>query len=67
MKKHLCKTQHREKNSYMYQNTIGEDNCYNDFDRSVLFFQWCTGKSIARIAKENRIPYHKVYRCLRNG
>ena len=38
----------------------------NRVDREVLLFQWCTGESIAHLAREYSLPYHRMYRIIKN-
>ncbi|NCB03050.1 MAG: hypothetical protein EOM67_12935 [Spirochaetia bacterium] len=35
-------------------------------DNERLLFQWCTGESIAQLAREYALPYHILYRLIRN-
>jgi hypothetical protein len=35
-------------------------------DREFLLFQWCTGKSIAHLAREYSLAYHIMYRIIKS-
>ncbi len=35
-------------------------------DREAILFEWCLGKTIAHLAREYSVTYHKMYRLIKS-